>query len=191
MNLQHVNVKVFVDGALAADPQQFVVAFHQWIIDSSMDEMLIDVADYRHVPRGPVVMLIGHEADYSIDHRNGRYGLLYNRKAPLEGTNADRFLHSLRAAAKACLLLESQVSGVRFRRDEFELVINDRALAPNTPETRQAFEADLSAFLERDLGQTGVRFTTAEDPRTRVGTVVTLASPLELERLSQSQSEPI
>jgi hypothetical protein len=186
MNLQHVNVKVFVDEPLDVDLERFIVAFHQWIVDSSMAEMLIDVADYRHVPQGPAVMLIGHEADYSLDHREGRYGLLYNRKAPLEGTNSDRFLHSLRAAAKACLLLESQVPGVRFRRDEFELFINDRALAPNTPQTREIFEAELSAFLERDLGQTGFRFRSSEDPRLRVGAVVSLISPLELERLSEA-----
>ena len=48
--------------------------FHQWIRDSVCPEMLIDVADYRHVPAGPGVMLIGHEANYSLDNRENRLG---------------------------------------------------------------------------------------------------------------------
>ena len=90
MELQHVNIKIFVDGDLQVDLQRIIEVFHRWTAEQSMDEMLIDVADYRHVPAGPGVVLVGHEADYGLDNAGNRQGLLYNRKASIEGSNADR-----------------------------------------------------------------------------------------------------
>ena len=58
-----------------ADLEQIVELFHQWVADQSMPEMLIDIADYRHVPDGPGSVLVGLESDYAIDHAGGRYGL--------------------------------------------------------------------------------------------------------------------
>ena len=87
MNLQHINVKIFVDGELTVDPERFIELFHRWVATQAMAEMLIDVADYRHVPNGPSVVLVGHEADYVLDNTGGRYGLVYNRKAPLDGND--------------------------------------------------------------------------------------------------------
>jgi len=185
MNLQHVNVKIFVDGELDVELDRFIGRFHEWIVEQSVDEMLLDVVDYRHVPNGPSVMLIGREADYAIDHTNGQYGLVYNRKAPLDGTNADRFLHSLRSAANACLLLEAELKDLSFSRRRFELFVNDRALAPNTAQTREGFEHDLSAFMHDVLGQSEFSSERPEDPRLRVGATVHLTNPLALERLSE------
>src|SRR5580692_979536 len=85
-SVQHINVKIFVADATPVDVGDAVGVFHQWIKDSVCPEMLIDVAEYRHVPAGPGVLLIGLEANYSFDERENRLGLLYNRKAPLEGT---------------------------------------------------------------------------------------------------------
>ena len=45
-----------------------------------LPELLIDVANYAHVPKGPGVVLIGHGSDYFMDEGEGRLGLLYNRK---------------------------------------------------------------------------------------------------------------
>ncbi len=102
MQLQHVNVKIYVDGDLNVDPARFIEVFHRWIREQATNELLIDVADYRHVPSGPGVLLVGFEADYGMDNTGGRYGLRYNRKAPLEGSNADRVRQALRSAAYAC-----------------------------------------------------------------------------------------
>src|SRR3989304_4572165 len=127
MEFQHVNVKVFVDGGLRFDPPRFIDVFHQWIQEQTVPELLIDVADYCHVPDGPGVVLVAHEADYSMDHTDGRWGLRYNRKAPLPGTNEDRFRQALSAAANACCRLEQAftVDGpLRFSRKQFELFIN-------------------------------------------------------------------
>ena len=59
MELQHINVKIYVEGDLPVDPAEFITVFHQWVKDKVLDELLIDVADYRHVPAGPGVLLVG------------------------------------------------------------------------------------------------------------------------------------
>ncbi len=112
--------------------------------------MLIDVADYRHVPAGPGVLLIGHEANYSLDNRENRLGLLYNRKAPLDGTLQSRLEQAYGAAFEACSRLEREApfSGkLMFDRNAMEVSINDRLLAPNTDETWQALRPEFEKFF--------------------------------------------
>lgn len=185
VELQHINVKFFVDGALGPAPEQFINVFHKWIRKEAFDELLVDVADYRHVPEGPGVMLIGLEGDYSMDHTDGRWGLRYNRKAELPGTNADRFSQALRAAATACESLEAEFAAdatLRFHREEFELFINDRALAPNTDETFEACREDLDAFLAAALGHDEYSLSRPDDPRRRFGVLVKSQKPFALDR---------
>lgn len=183
MNLQHVNVKIYVDGDLELDPARFIDVFHRWIRDQSLGELLIDVADYRHVPAGPGVILIGHEADYSMDNSDNRYGLRYNRKAPLEGSNEHRFRQAFRSAANACGLLEAEFADndpLKFSRREFELFINDRALAPNTSATYTACKPELETFIKKTLGHGEFTLERRSDPRSRFGVIVKAAKPFDL-----------
>jgi len=183
MELQHVNVKIPVQGAMDVDPARFIPVFHEWIRQESLEELLIDVADYRHVPAGPGVMLIGFEADYNMDHADGMWGMRYNRKARLDGNNADRFRQALAAAAGACLLLETELAaegGLTFSRSAFELFINDRAIAPNTPQTWAASEGELKAFAAAVLGHDEFTLTPQADPRRAFGATITAANPFDL-----------
>jgi hypothetical protein len=184
MNLQHVNVKIFVDGELTVDPERFIEVFHRWVAAQSMDEMLIDVADYRHVPMGPSVVLVGHEADYVLDNAGNRYGLVYNRKASLDGSNEDRLSQALQSAAKACSLLEAELTGLRFSRQEFALSINDRGLAPNTAETYEACQAEIPAFLKQLTGTGDFEVAYDRDPRHVFKATVSLANPFDLASLA-------
>ncbi len=183
MELQHVNVKIYVEGDLPVDPADFIPVFHQWVKDKVMDELLIDVADYRHVPAGPGVLLVGLEADYDMDNTDNRWGLRYSRKAPLEGTNEDRFRQAFRSAAHACGMLEKQFAGdspLKFSRREFELFVNDRALAPNTPETFEACKPELESFLQNLLGHDEFDLVHRDDPRRLFGVTISSAQPFEL-----------
>ncbi len=179
MELQHINIKIPLDGELSIDLARVVETFHQWIRDGVIDELLIDVADYAHVPAGPGVLLIGHEADYCFDNTGDRWGLRYNRKAPLDGTNEDRFRQAFGAAAKACRLLETQLA-VKFSRMELELFINDRALAPNTPATFAACEAEISAFAKNVVGCQDFTLKQDADPRHRFGVAIVACKPFDL-----------
>lgn len=186
MELQHVNVKIFAS-ELQVDLERFIDVFHRWITDQTTSEMLIDVADYRHVPHGPGVVLVGHEADYALDQTGGRFGLLYNRKVAIAGSNQDRLKQALRSAALASQQLESEFDGepLKFSRQEFEIFINDRAIAPNTEETFAKTGPELAAFLALTLGHDQFRFERqSNDPRNRFGVVVNSSKPFDLAALA-------
>jgi len=181
LELQHVGAKIFLDGDLQIDPEAFIPVFHRWIGQQALDELLIDVADYRHVPAGPGVLLVAFEADYGMDNTGNRYGLRYNRKAPLAGTNQDRFRQALRSALHAARLLEAELEGsLQFSRQEFELQVNDRALAPNTPETYAACKAELDTLLNNVLGHDQFQLAHQSDPRRCFSVTIKAAKPLDL-----------
>ena len=82
------------------------------------------MADYAHVPDGPGVMLIGHEADRSLDLGEGRPGVLYQRKRDGEGSLEDRFAAAITAADGIADELEADAAAggvaLRPRRDPAE-----------------------------------------------------------------------
>ena len=186
MELQHVNLKIFADDHTAVDATACIGLFHDWIRQNALDELLIDVADYRHVQQGPSVILIGLQADYCIDNTGGRYGLRYNRKAACEGTNQDRFRQALTSAARACRMIETQLDGnpaPRFSGQSLELLINDRALAPNTPETHSACRPEFETFLDSLYGAGQYELEAHDEPRSRFGFTVRGGGPLDLDTL--------
>lgn len=184
MNLQHINVKFFVAGELPVDLEQIVNAFHRWVADQSMEELLVDVADYRHVPRAPSVVLVGHQADYAIDYSHGRVGLVYNDKITREGDNTERFRHAYQSAVKACLRLEAEFPGLQFSRSEFAWSINDRGLTPNAEETFVSCESLIPVILKDVLQADAYTLVYDRDPRHLFGAVVQTQAPLNLEAVA-------
>jgi hypothetical protein len=191
MELQHVNVKLFVQNAADVDLEPLIPVFHTWIQDQASGELLLDVADYRHVQAGPGVVLIGHEGNYSVDNTDNRLGVRYNRKAALDGSNQDRLAQAARAALTVCQRLEadSRLDGrLRFNGQEIEIFINDRLLAPNSDATREAAAPEVETFAGK-LFQ-GVEYSTSyeRDPRKLFAVSIKAARPLFvadlLERLS-------
>jgi hypothetical protein len=187
LDLQCVNVKLFVEKAAGqVDLEPLIPLFHNWIQEQVFDELLIDVADYRHVPAGPGVMLIGHQADYSVDNKDDRLGVRYNRKARLEGSNQERLAQAARSALKACQKLEADQrlqGGLRFNGREIELFINDRALAPNSEATRAGADPEFQSFCKKLLG--GAEYTLCYDQERRhlFGAVVKASKPFSVAEL--------
>ena len=170
MDVQHLNAKLFVEDPEAVDLEVFLSLFSGWIQTQGGEELLIDVADYRHVVAGPGVMLIGHEANYSIDNGGNRLGLLYNRKAAMKGTVQERLERVAGSALRACRRIEKDplLEGkLKFSGRELELVINDRLLAPNTEQTFSALQPELEAFLKRLYGGASYTLERPSDPRER------------------------
>ncbi len=141
----------------ASRPRRSSRSFTAGSRNKLLPELMIDVANYAHVPKGPGVVLIGHGNDYFIDEGEGRLGLLYNRKrgAPEPGQRlADAFRRTLHAAS----LLESDATlaaggaKLRFRTDELLLRINDRLGAPNDDETFAAIKPELDGFCRELFG---------------------------------------
>jgi uncharacterized protein (DUF2126 family) len=166
MNVQHLNIKFYLENPETIHLADFGAVFNAWIQQRRLEELLVDVADYLHVHHGPGIMLIGHEADYSLDNRAGRLGLLYNRKAQLEGTTQQKLVQAVQAALTAAQILEKE-NGLKFNGSEVQIIINDRLLVPNTVETFVAFESDLKVFF--DAFYQGAKYTLVPhpDPRER------------------------
>ena len=168
MEIQHVNVKLFVSNADGVDLEAVIPVFHSWIQDQSDGELLLDVADYRHVQSGPGVVLIGHEGSYSLDNTGGRLGVRYNRKTALEGTNQDRLVQATQAALASCQRLEAEprLEGeIQFNGREIEVLLNDRLLTPNGPETRQAVDSEFHTFFSTLYGDAEYTLSYPQDIR--------------------------
>jgi len=146
MELQHINLKFFIENGASLNLESFHGVFNKWIQKSLTNDLLVDVAEYLHVHNGPGIMLIGHSANYSLDLTAGRLGLLYNRKEKVEGTNKQKLAQAAHAALSAMQILEKE-NRVRFIGDEVQLVINDRLLTPNTAETFSELKSDLESFF--------------------------------------------
>ena len=92
------DLKLFLQDAGQVDLADFIPVFHDWIQDQSLDELLIDVVDYRHVHDGPGVMLIAHDAHYAIDY-GGRTNGAPLQPAAREPSNPERHPERDRASA--------------------------------------------------------------------------------------------
>ena len=133
----------------------FIPVFHRWIKERLLPELVIDVANYAHVPNGPGVVLIGHASDYFMDQGDGRLGLLHSRKR-CGPPPAERLGDLVRRALHAAVLLEqeSMLSGkVRFATNEFLFKINDRLAAPNSDQTFARVRPELEALARSIFAQ--------------------------------------
>ena len=191
MELQHVNVKLLLNNSREIDLEPLIPVFHGWIQDQDWDDLLLDVADYRHVYAGPGVIVIGHEANYSVDNSGNRPGVRYNRKAVLEGSNQDRLKQAAVAALNACGRLESDPSlnsKFRFNGQEIEISVNDRLLAPNSPEARQAIQPDLAPFLAKLFAGGKYLLSFDESPRNLFSMLIKSSDIFTVEGLLENLS---
>lgn len=190
IELQHINVKLFVRDPEKVELEAVVPVFHTWIQGQIFEELLLDVADYSHVPDGPGVVLIGHEADYALDNTDGRLGVRYNRKAPWPGSNRERLVQATRSALNAFQHLEQDFN-LHFNNRGIEIVVNDRLLAPNTDASRQAAEPELKDFLDRLFARAGYSLEYPGERRKLFGVTITTAREFSTQELLANLSVPV
>ena len=140
-------------------PADFVSVFHRWIQNQSLPgHLLIDVADYAHVPDGPGTLIVSAEANVHMDRTGGRLGMTYVRKRPVAGAaDIGTVLHAvLTDALLAADLLErdpDMAGRLHFNTGEISVRFNDRLLAPNTSESVADLLPHVQAAGERLFGQ--------------------------------------
>ena len=187
MNIQHVNIKIYLENPESVKLADFAAVFNTWIQKQRLEELLIDVADYLHVHNGPGIMLIGHEADYSLDNRAGRLGLLYNRKQQIEGTTEDKLAQAVRAALIAAQILEKE-NRLKFNGSEVQVIVNDRLLVPNTAETFAALEAEFKSFFDQLYNGVEYALSHNDDRRERFTVSVKTESKFDVDTLLKNLS---
>lgn len=142
--------------------------FHRLIQSKGVEGLLLDVADYAHVPEGPGVVLIGHDVDYGIDLTEGRTGLLVTRKHYGGLPLTDVLRDTLRKGLLAMAAIEKDGAlPLRFAPGSFALRLLDRLTSPNDEASFEAARNAIAPLLAEVFGEGGheVTRTGAEDPR--------------------------
>lgn len=179
MQLANLQIKLPVTEPDAVELAAFIPIFHGWIQSQPPGGLLIDVGDYRHIPGGPGVVLVGHHGDYAIEPA-GRLGLKYARKTPA-GDDQQALREALEAVLSAAHRLEAEPAlggRVRFERTEAEITFNDRLLAPNQPETLQAVRPAIEKLLAHLPGGVEFHHLTQGRPRERFALHLKTGAPL-------------
>lgn len=167
MQVQQLSVKLFAADPAAVSLDAFAPIFHRWIQEGRIPgQLLIDVADYRHVPDGPGIVLIAHQAHYAIDGERGPLGLLYSVKRDAPGELAAKLDEAYAAARVAAQALEEDpVRPIRFSGDRLRVSVMSRRHAPNTAETFAAARAVLGTFAARVFAGRTAHVSHLSDPR--------------------------
>jgi hypothetical protein len=156
MNSPKYDLKIFLDTMSQVDLAEFIPVFHGWIQTQALAELLIDVADYRHVHHGPGVVLIAHDAHYAMDTATGRPGLLYSRRRETHPSRrtpqnvAARLRSILHCALTACQQLEADPAlhgRLQFRGDTLQLRYNDRLPVASASAAYEALQQHLRPCL--------------------------------------------
>jgi hypothetical protein len=184
VELQKINVKFFFADASPIQAESFVEIFNSWIQNS--DGEYYDLADYSHVPAGPGVLLVAHEANLSIDNNGNRWGLLYSRKQSEPGSNAEKLRSAFATALEYCRRIEMEPAlegRLRFRGDEALMILNDRLLAPNNEETFLAVRPDVEGLARSLYAGADFSLEREPDPRKRFGLYAKAAGSFDVRTL--------
>ena len=168
MDLQNIQWKIHLDGSQAPNPHEWFKVFATWIPDSP--EVFVDVADYSHVQDGPVIFLSGHNVAYTLDATNRRLGLLYERRQPAEGSNAEKLNESLTSTLKHAALLEADAGFAdrpKFLAGDIKFIVNNRGIAPNNDATFATLKPELEALLNKVYSAGAYTLTREFDSRQR------------------------
>ena len=157
MKSEKLQIKFFAKPNAAFDLEAVVPVFHRFIREHAFDELMIDVADYKHVKNGPGVVLVGDANDYYLDEGEGRPGLLFSRKRHGSGPEG-RLREGFARALKACTLLDAapELGGkLTFATNEILVRFPDRLRAPNDDASFADVSSELSPLLEKLYGAGG------------------------------------
>ena len=112
-DLFRIGVKLYCTKGAEIDLDVLIPVFHRWIQQKRGPHMLIDVADYSHVPSGPGILLVATRATTRSTIIGGRRGLTFYRKRQLDGPLDERLLAVARdvVAAANALAAEPELAG--------------------------------------------------------------------------------
>jgi hypothetical protein len=184
MDLQKLNVKLFVKQPNQVALTDFIEIFHGWI--QATDGDYHDVADYSHMQAGPGIVLVANDANVSIDESGDRRGLLFNQKSRLSGSNQDKLRKVFQAAIENCRKLEAEPAlrgKLHFAGNEVLISVNDRLSDGTSPNAFEEIKGDVESFAKRLFGTDAVTIASDGEPRQRVSVRVQTSAPVDLHSL--------
>jgi hypothetical protein len=169
MQIQQLELKLFLEEGLAIDQAALIPIFHRWIRDDQLgrEVLLIDVADYRHVPDGPGVMLVADGAQWRVDEAAGQVGLVFARKRDEPGEARGKLAEAFRYALTACQLLEKEptLRPLRFRADRARITVMSRRVIGGDRAGFAAFEPEVRALAASIYPGADLTIEHANQPR--------------------------
>jgi len=172
---RRISAKLFAhpDPSAPVDLGRFIGVFHRFIQNATLEGLLVDVADYRHVPDGPGVILIGHDVDYGIDLAAGRAGLVTTHKRAAGLPLAAALRDTLRRALIAVRALED-ASELRFFTSRLELRFVDALALPNSDASYRSVSEEIESAITPLFGASSYLLARAgaDDPREMLTAVV-------------------
>ena len=129
------------------------------------------------------MILIGDEANYSLDCAFDRLGLLYNRKRPSEGTVMDKLPKTFGSALLACSHLEDEAvfrGKLKFDAGHCEVILNDRLMAPNTEKTWLELEPYFETFFDGLFGSGRYSMNRLGERRERLRIELNTPGPIDV-----------
>jgi adenylyltransferase/sulfurtransferase len=170
----------------AADLHAAIPLFHRFIQERAVEGLLIDVADYLHVPQGPGVLLIGHDVDYGLDPS----GLTVTRKRAGEDELGALLVGTLRMGWGMLRALDRDGSlALEIARERFDVSVLDREELASAPDAGAELASEVAAALTPLLGEAKVE-TRGADPREPVTVRVVAAEIGDLDGLLEKLGAP-
>ncbi len=147
MELQKIVWKVAFNQKSNPNPDHFFKLFNTWIPNSP--EVFVDVIDYKHISGGPITLLAGCYADFVYEEYDQQKGLTYSYKKFMTGDNQAKLKKTLDPLFLGTKKLKKDplFSKIDFDRSKLNLLINDRALCPNTTENQKELQKELEVFF--------------------------------------------
>ena len=183
MELQKFGVKLFFDANNSYSSKDFIPVFHSWIQDKIVaDNLVIDIADYSHIPDGPGIMLIAHEGHFSLDQENLQPGIMYMRKTELEGSFKVRFNKVLSTVIEAAKRLHDNHINkeINFKNNSFRFIANDRLYAENTIENQTLYKNNIRKALNEIYPDSNIEFDDVSNNNERLAFTVKLSENINI-----------
>lgn len=181
-------VKFFAKNPEVVQTERFVPVFQRWIQEDFADELLIDVVDYKHVPEGPGIILIGYEGDTAYDFVHGKAGLQYTYKH----IKADTLIDALNIALKRLLVAvekaerEVTLNGLEIDTTRLQIAFLDRLNFPQDAATVEAVLAVLTPTAHVLFGEEVSLWAEQLDAREPLQITLQGDVPLGLQSLAKS-----
>jgi rhodanese-related sulfurtransferase len=170
-----------------SDLEAAVRVFHRFIQRGLAEGLLLDVADYRHVPRGPGVLLIGHDVDYGVSE----HAFTVVRKRSADDPAATQLRDLVRMALGVLDAIEDDGDlDVVVDRSQFTLTALDRRLGP-PDEVAASLLAEIEPVVTELYGADGA-FAAVRDPDPRAAPALEMQAagpaPHVLDKLGGSRA---
>jgi len=176
-HVRRVCAKLYAHRAAEINDDVFVALFHEWIQQRALPGVLLDVADYTHVPDGPGVILVGHATTFALDRGDGRFGLLAQRRRP-DSDARTAIAAVVRELLEVATRLEAEdrlEGAVVFDRCLLRIEVNDRLHARNDDASFEALAPIARDVMTEVLGGSAVAVERVEnDPRDRLALIARL-----------------